>query len=75
MTEKQMAYSPRQHFNRQRVSKISGFGIQFRSWNVGSIFRRGTEIREELRKRKVDVRCFQKVRWRGHRAQFLGVDQ
>ena len=33
----------------------------------------GTEVCEELRKRRVDVCCLQKVRWRGQRARFMGV--
>ena len=37
---------------------------RFGSWNVGSrpISGRGTEVYEELRKRKMDVCCLQEVR-------------
>ena len=34
---------------------------------------RGTEVSEELRKRKMDVCCLQEVRWRGQRVRFMGV--
>ena len=64
--------------------RISGFkvakekvekrlGVRFGSWNVGSISGRGTEVCEELKKRKVDVCCLQEVRWRGKGARFIGV--
>ena len=48
---------------------------RFGSWNVGSrpISGRGTEVYEELRKRKVDVCCLQEVRWKGEEARFFGV--
>ena len=78
--------SLRQPFNGQGVLRISGFkvakekvekrlGVRFGSWNVGSISGRGTEVCEELRKRKVDVLvcCLQEVRWRGEGARFIGV--
>ena len=48
-------------------------GVRFGSWNVGSICGRGTEVCEELRKRKVVVCCLQEVRWRGEGARFFGV--
>ena len=43
------------------------------TWNVGSMSGRGTEVCEELRKRRMDVCCLQEVRWRGQGAQFVGV--
>ena len=48
-------------------------GVRFGSWNVGSISGIGTEVCEELRKRKVDVCCLKEVRWRGEGARFFGV--
>ena len=48
-------------------------GVGFGSWNVGSISGRGTEVYEELRKRKVDVCCLREVRWRGEGARFFVV--
>ena len=48
-------------------------GVRLGSWNVGSISGRGTEVCEELRKRKVDVCCMQEVRWRGKGAWFWGA--
>ena len=48
-------------------------GIRFGSWNVSSICGRGTEVGEELRKRKVDVCCLQEVRWKGEGARFFSV--
>ena len=79
-----LAPSPRQPLNGQRVLRILGLkihekkvekriGVRFDSWNVGSISNRGTEVCEELRKRKVDVRCLQEVRWRGEGARFFCV--
>ena len=32
-----------------------------------------TEMREELRKRRVDVYCMQEVRWKGQGARFVGT--
>ena len=34
---------------------------------------KSTEVWEELRKRMMDVRCLQEVRWRGQGTQVLGV--
>ena len=51
--------------------RLSGFGVRFRSWNVGSSCRRRTEACEKLRKRKLDVCCNQEVKWREHCARFL----
>ena len=55
--KKQMAHSYQQPLIGEEVQRISGFRVQFKSWNVISICRRGTEVCEELRKRKVDVCC------------------
>ncbi|XP_015768733.1 PREDICTED: craniofacial development protein 2-like [Acropora digitifera] len=41
------------------------------TWNLGSMS--GTEVCEELRKRRMDVFCLQEVGWRGQGAQFLGM--
>ena len=57
--------------HKEKVEKQ--IGVRFGSWNVGSICGRGTEVCEELRKRKVDVCCLQEVRWRGEGARFFGV--
>ena len=48
-------------------------GVRFGSCNVKSISGRGTEVWEELRKRKIDVCCLQEVKWRGEGARFFGV--
>ena len=40
---------------------------------LGSISGRGTEVCEELRKRKADVCCLQEVRCRGEGARFIGA--
>lgn len=68
-----MAPSPQQLLNEQGVRRISGFRLG--TWNVGSICGRGTEVCEELRKRKVDLCCLQEVRWRGQGSRFLGVKE
>ena len=81
---KVLAPSPRQPLNEQGVLRIPGLkiqekkvekriGVTFGSWNVGSVSGRGTEVFEELRKRKVDVCCLQEVRWRGEGARFFDV--
>ena len=38
---------------------------------MGSLGGRKTEVREELRKRKIDVCCMQEVRWKGQGARFV----
>ena len=48
-------------------------GVRVDTWNVGSMSGRGTEVCEELRKRKMDVCCLQEVRWRGQGVWFMGV--
>ena len=72
--------SPRQLLNGQGVRRISGFksgchGIRFGSLNVGSLCERKTVVCEELRKRKVDVCCIQKVRGKGQGARFVGTSE
>ena len=84
MRRKILAPRPRQPLNGQGVLRIPGLkihkekvekqiGVRFGSWNAGNICGRGTEVCEELRKRKVDVCCLQEVRWRGEGARFFGV--
>ena len=73
-----MALSPQKLFNRQGVQKISGFKsecheIRFGTLNVGNLYKRKTEVCEELRKRRVDVCCMQKVRWKGQGARLVGT--
>ena len=75
-----MAPSPRQLLNGQGVRIISGFkpecrGIRFGILNVGSLCGRKTEVCEALRKRRVDVYCEQKVRWKGQAAGFVGTSE
>ena len=48
-------------------------GVRLGTWNVDSMSGRGTEVCEELRKRRVNVCCLQEMRWRGRRARFMGV--
>ena len=48
-------------------------GVRFENWNFGSISGRGTEVCEELRKRKVDVYCLHEVKSKGERARFFSV--
>ena len=47
--------------------------VRLGSWNVGSLCRRGVEVCEELRKRKVDVCSLQEVRWKNEGTQLLWV--
>ena len=48
-------------------------GVGVGTWIVGSMSGRGTEVCEELRKRRMDVCCLQEVRWRGQGAWFMVV--
>lgn len=49
------------------------FGARVGTWNIESMSGRGTEVCEELRKRRMDVCFLQKVRWRGQGAWFWGL--
>ena len=74
----QMAPSLRQLLNGQEMQRISGFkpeccGIRFGTLNVETLCGRKTEVREELRKRRVDVCCMQEVRWKGQGARFVNT--
>ena len=40
---------------------------------VGSLCGRDKEVCEQLRKKKVDMCCLPKVRWRGQEARFVGI--
>ena len=48
-------------------------GMRVGTWNVGSMSGRGTEVCEELRKRRMDVCCLQEVGWRGQGTCFMAV--
>ena len=47
-------------------------GVRVGTWNVGSMSGRGTEVCEELRKRRMC--CLQEVRWRGQGVWFICVN-
>ena len=47
--------------------------VRVGTWNVGSMSGRGTELCEELRKRRNDVCCLREVRYRGQGAPFISV--
>ena len=48
------------------------FGIQFSTWNVGSISGKWGEISETLKRRCVDICYLQEVRWKGQGAKMIG---
>ena len=48
-------------------------GVRVGTWNVGSMSGRGTEVCDELRKRRMNVCCLQELRWRGQGARFMDV--
>ena len=48
-------------------------GVRVQTWNVGSRSGKGTEVCEELRKRRMDVCCLQEEWCRGQGAWFMGV--
>ena len=48
------------------------FGIWFSTWNVGSMSGKWGEISEILKRRCVDICCFQEVRWKGQGAKMIG---
>ena len=71
-----------QPLNGQVVQRISGYKfkniqieIRLGTWNIGNLCCRGTEVAEELRKRKVDICGLQEVQWRGQGAHFIGVER
>ena len=47
--------------------------IRLETWNIGMLNGKGLEICEELRKKNVDLRCLQEVRWRGCVARLIGL--
>jgi len=64
---------PRKHCLQNDGKPDEWLGVRVGTWNIRSISGRGTEVREELRKRRMDVCCLQEVRWRGQGAPFLAV--
>ena len=42
-------------------------------WNVGSLSSKGGEVCNELRRRMIDMRGLQEVRWRGQGSWMLGM--
>ena len=63
---------PRKHCLQNDGKPDERLGVRVGTWNVGSMSGRGTEVCEELRKRRMDVCCLQ-VRWSGQGAWFMGV--
>ena len=64
---------PRKHCLQNDGKPDEWLGVRVGTWNIRSMSGRGTEVREELRKRRMDVCCLQEVRWRGQGARFSGV--
>ena len=64
---------PRKHCLQNDGKPDERFGVRVGTWNIGSMSGRGTEVCEELRKRRLDLCCLQEIRWRGQGARFLGV--
>ena len=64
---------PRKHCLQNDRKPDERFGVGMGTWNIGSMSGRGTEVCEELRKRRMDACCLQEVRCRGQGAQILGV--
>ena len=72
--------SPQKLLNAQGVQRISRFkpqccGIRSGALNMGSFCGRKTEVCEELKKRRVDVRYAQEVRWKGQGARLVGTSK
>ena len=63
----------RKHCFRNDGKPDERFGVRVGTWIIGSMSGRGTEVCEELRKRRLDLCCLQEIRWRGQGARFLGV--
>ena len=69
-----MVPSPQQSLYGQGVQRNSRYKfknmkntqiiIRLGMWNIGSLCGRGTEMAEELRKKKVNICGLQKVQWR-----------
>ena len=64
---------PRKHCLQNDGKPDERLGVRVGTWNVESMSGRGTEVCEELRKRRMDVYCLQEVRWRGQGGRFMGV--
>ena len=50
---------PRKHCLQNDGKPDERFGVRVGTWNIGSMSGRGTEVCEELRKRRMDVCCLQ----------------
>ena len=48
------------------------FGIQFSTWNVGSMSGKWGEISETLKRCCVDICCVREVKWKGQGARMIG---
>ncbi|XP_043710423.1 uncharacterized protein LOC122659376 [Telopea speciosissima] len=45
--------------------------IRFASWNIGSLTGKSLELIDVMRRRRINVACIQKTRWKGHKAKAL----
>ena len=81
-----MAPSPQHPLNGKGVQRISGYKFQFKNRkktqigirlgtsNIGCLCDRGTEMAEELKKRKINICGLQEIPWKGQGARFIGVE-
>ena len=46
--------------------------VQVASWNVGTLTGKARELAASLKRRRVDVACFQETRWKGEKSRQLG---
>ena len=47
--------------------------VRAATWNVISMVGRSGEVVDALRRRKIDIYCVQKTRWKGESARMLGA--
>ena len=82
VVEQNLALSPRQPLNGQRVLRIPGLAtrhkqnvkqkIKIGTLNVGTMTGKGREIVDLMERRKLEILCVQETRWKGNKARELG---
>ncbi|XP_068229358.1 uncharacterized protein [Palaemon carinicauda] len=60
------------HLERVQVKKRAHFGLRICQLNGGSMTRRGREVADLMRGKRVNATCVQETRWKGNKAKELG---
>ncbi|XP_046970411.1 craniofacial development protein 2-like [Vanessa cardui] len=57
---------------KKRARSVREVKLRYASWNVGTMSRRGRELADVLKRRRINAACLQETKWKGARAREIG---